>query len=198
MSYEEGKIGDESGEWFERYVQSIFRYAGFRTERRKRFFHTVKHEIDVWAESEFAIVAVECKDWSNLRPENIKSQMDGFIHKVRVLNASAGVFAINLPGREVYGRHREYLKENGLTLWDGTDVQKWHEDMERYSQDRYQRELCDALGIEIYAQTNAEKSFKVLKAFGKAALKGAVQVGKSMLEEEKPRKRRRTARSRRY
>jgi hypothetical protein len=191
MSFNRDRIGHESGEWFERYVQDIFRFAGFKTERDKLFFQTVKHEIDVWATSDFAEVAVECKDWRLLPFDNIKREFDAFIHKVRVLRATAGVFAVNLPDRAVYDRYRQYLKENGLTLWDGGEVEKWHEDMERYDQLQYQKRLCDAIGVVITEPTKTEKTFKILKALGKATYKTAKVIGENLVEDERPRRRRR-------
>jgi Restriction endonuclease len=198
MSFNKDRIGHESGEWFERYVQDIFRFAGFRTERDKLFFKSVKHEIDVWAETDFASVAVECKDWSWLRPDNIKREFDAFIQKVRVLSATTGIFAVNLPDRAVYDRYRRYLKENGLTLWDSGEVEKLHDDMERYDQIQYQKRLCDAIGVLITEPTKTEKTFKMLKAFGKAAYKTAKVVGENLAEEERPRRRRRKSRRHRH
>jgi hypothetical protein len=192
------RIGHESGEWFERYVQDIFRFAGFRTERDKIFFKTVKHEIDVWAASEFAEIAVECKDWSWLQPNNIKKEFDAFIHKTKVLNAKTGVFAVSLKDGMVADRYRHYLKEHGLTLWDGSEVNKWHEDMERYDQEQYRRRLCDAIGVIIREPTKTEKTFKFLKAFGNATYKTAKVVAENIGEEERPRRRRRSSRYRRY
>jgi hypothetical protein len=196
MSYHGDRIGHESGEWFERYVQDIFRFAGFKTERDKIFPQTVKHEIDVWATSEFAEIAVECKDWSWLPPDNIKKEFDAFIQKVRVLNAKTGVFAVSLRDRAVADRYRHYLKENGLTLWDGSEVNKWHDDMERYSQQQYQKKLCDAIGIMITVPTKTEKTFKILKALGKATYNTAKTVAENLGDDEPQRRRRRSSRRR--
>lgn len=199
MSFDHDRIGHEAGEWFERYVQDIFRFAGFKTQRDRMFFQFVKHEIDVWAESEFATIAVECKDWCFLMPNNIKKEFDAFITKVPRVGANKGVFAVNLPDRAIMHRYRDYLRENGLTLWDSSEVEKWHEDIERYDKLQYQKRLCDALGIVITAPTKTEKTFKILKTFGKAAYMTAKVVAENIAEEERPRRRRRTsARSRRY
>lgn len=173
MSFDHDRIGHEAGEWFERYVQDIFRFAGFKTERDRVFFQSVKHEIDVWAEAEFATIAVECKDWRLLMPNNIKKEFDAFITKVPRVGADKGVFAVNLPDRAIMHRYRDYLRENGLTLWDNGEVEKWHEDIERYAQPEYQKRLCDALGIIIREPTDREKSMKVLKTLGRLAFKSA-------------------------
>jgi hypothetical protein len=191
VSFNRDRIGHESGEWFERYVQDIFRFAGFKTQRDRMFFQSVKHEIDVWAESEFVTIAVECKDWSILMPNNIKKEFDAFITKVPRVGASKGVFAVNLPPRAIRQGYRDYLHENGLTLWDSSEVDKWHDDIERYDKLQYQKRLCDALGIVITVPTKAEKTFKILKTLGKAAYKSATVVAENMVEEERPRRRRR-------
>lgn len=192
MSFNRDRIGHESGEWFERYVQDIFRFAGFKTERDRIFRHTVKHEIDVWATSDFAEIAVECKDWSWLRPDNMKKEFGEFINKVRLLGATTGVFAINLPNREIYQNYRQYLKENGLTLWDSGEVEKWHDDIERYDRLQYQKRLCDAMGVVIREPTKTEKTFKFLTAFGNASYKTAKVVAENLGEEERPRRRRKS------
>lgn len=195
VSFDKERIGHESGEWFERYVQDIFRFAGFRTERDRVFVQSVKHEIDVWAESEFAAIAVECKDWSVLLPNNIKKEFDAFITKVPRVGADKGVFAVNLPDRAIMHRYRDYLRENGLVLWDSSEVEKWHEDIERYAQAEYQKRLCDTLGIVIREATKTEKTFKLLTTFGKAAYKSAKVVAENLgEEEERPRRRSRSRR----
>lgn len=194
MSFDRDRIGHESGEWFERYVQDIFRFAGFKTERDRIFIQSVKHEIDVWAESEFATIAVECKDWSILLPNNIKKEFDAFITKVPRVGADKGVFAVNLPDRAIMHRYRDYLHENGLILWDSSEVEKWHEDIERYAQPEYRKRLCDVLGVVISEATKTEKTFKLLKTFGKAAYKSARAVAENLGEEERPRRRRRSRR----
>lgn len=191
MSFTKDRIGHEAGEWFERYVQDIFRFAGFKTERDRIFVQSVRHEIDVWAESEFATIAVECKDWSWLPPNNIKKEFDAFITKVHQISATAGVFAVNLPDRAILERYRDYLRQNGLWLWDSSEVEKWHEDIERYDKSAYQKRLCDAIGIVIHEPTKTEKTFKILKALGKATYKTAKVVAENLAEDERPRRRRR-------
>jgi hypothetical protein len=47
------RLGHESGEWFERYVEAIFKFAGFATARDHLFQRAVKHEIDIIAEADF-------------------------------------------------------------------------------------------------------------------------------------------------
>ncbi len=198
------RIGHESGEWFERYVEDIFRFAGFITERDKLFFTAVKHEIDVWAESEFARIAVECKDWQYLQPGNIKKEFDAFIAKVKQVGADAGVFAVNVPDRGQLSRFRQYLKGNGLTLWDSKDVDRWHELVSRYK-DRtdYQKKLCDSIGVVIRAPSQTEKTFGFLRSFGKVAaqtvkagadftVKAASQIE---FDDERPHRRRRRHKS---
>lgn len=202
MSFQRDRIGHESGEWFERYVQDIFRFAGFKTERDRIFIQSVKHEIDVWAESEFAAIAAECKDWSWLPPNNIKKEFDAFITKVHQIGATAGVFAVNLPDRAILQRYREYLKENRLVLWDSSDVEKWHEDMERFDKEEYQKRLCDAIGVVIREPTSKEKTFKLLKTFGKAAYKTAkigaevsLKIADDITSDDTPQRRKRSRRS---
>jgi hypothetical protein len=196
MSFNHDRIGHESGEWFERYVQDIFRFAGFKTERDRVFVQSVKHEIDVWAESEFAAIAAECKDWSWLPPNNIKKEFDAFIAKVQQIGATAGVFAVNLPDRAILQRYRDYLRQNRLTLWNSAEVEKWHEDIERYDKLDYQKRLCDAIGIVIRQPTNTEKTFKILRTFGKAAFKTAKTVAENLAEDERPQRRKKRSRSR--
>jgi len=191
LSFDRDRLGHKAGSMFEMYVQDIFRFAGFKTERNRIFHQTVKHEIDVWASSEFAEIAVECKDWRFLRPDNMKKEFGEFINKVRILRATTGVFAINLPNREIYQNYRHYVRENGLTLWDSGEVEKWHEDIERYDRLQYQKKLCDAIGIMITEPTRTEKTFKILKALGKATYNTAKTVAENMAEEERPRRRRR-------
>jgi hypothetical protein len=199
MSFNGDRIGHKAGSWFEAYVQDIFRFAGFKTERNRIFHQTVKHEIDVWASSEFADIAVECKDWSWLRPDNMKKEFGEFINKVRLLGATTGVFAINLPNREIYQNYRQYLKENGLTLWDSGDIEKWHEDIERYDKLQYQKRLCDAIGIIITEPTKKERTFKILKAVGKATYRTTKTIAENLSEDEPPRRRRRRSyQSRKY
>lgn len=53
------RIGEDKGEWFERYVEVIFKFANFATERDRIFQRAVRHEIDIFAEAEFGSVAVE-------------------------------------------------------------------------------------------------------------------------------------------
>lgn len=198
MSFNRDRIGHESGEWFERYVQDIFRFAGFKTERDRIFVQSVKHEIDVWAESEFAAIAVECKDWSWLPPNNIKKEFDAFITKVRLIGATAGVFAVNLPDRAILHRYRDYLRDNRLTLWDSAEVEKWHVDIERFDKIEYQKRLCDTIGVVVREPTKTEKTFKFLKAFGNASYKTARVVAENLGEEERPRRRRKASRTRHY
>lgn len=198
MSFNRDRIGHESGEWFERYVQDIFRFAGFKTERDRIFVQSVKHEIDVWAESEFAAIAVECKDWSWLPPNNIKKEFDAFITKVRLIGATAGVFAVNLPDRAILHRYRDYLRDNRLTLWDSAEVEKWHVDIERFDKMEYQKRLCDTIGVVVREPTKTEKTFKFLKAFGNASYKTARVVAENLGEEERPRRRRKASRTRHY
>jgi hypothetical protein len=202
MSYDADRIGHTSGEWFERYVQSIFSFAGFRTERRRRFRESVTHEIDIWAESDFGAIAVECKDWAFLQTDPIKQAFDAFITKVGLVKANCGVLAVNLPRRAVHERYRAYLKENRLTLWDTEDVEKWHADIERYDKLTYQKKLCDSLGLMIREPTNQEKTVKILKTLGRAAYKTAkvsAQIAENLTQDEYPqRSRRRKYRARRY
>jgi hypothetical protein len=60
------RLGHESGEWFERYLEVIFRHAGFQTVRDRLFFKDVKHEIDVWA-TPAGVFAVNTVDRGQLR-----------------------------------------------------------------------------------------------------------------------------------
>jgi hypothetical protein len=199
MTFSGDRIGNKAGSMFEAYVQDIFRFAGFKTERNRIFRQTVKHEIDVWASSEFAEIAVECKDWSWLRPDNMKKEFGEFINKVRLLGATTGVFAINLPNREIYQNYRQYLKENGLTLWDSGDIEKWHEDIERHDKLQYQKRLCDAIGVVISEPTKKERTFKILKALGKATYQTTKTIAENLAEDDPPRRRRRrSSPTRRY
>jgi len=129
----------------------------------------------------------------------MKKEFGEFINKVRLLQANTGVFAVNLPNREIYQNYRQYLKENGLTLWDSGEVEKWHEDIERYDRPQYQKKLCDAIGIVITEPTKKERTFKILKALGKATYNTAKTVAENIAEEEPSRRRRRRySRTRRY
>jgi Restriction endonuclease len=188
------RIGHESGEWFERYVEDVFRFAGFQTHRDRLFFKSVKHEIDVWAESEFATIAVECKDWKYLYPQNIKKEFDAFIAKVQQIGATTGVFAVNVPDTGQLTRYREYLSSNGLTLWDSKQVEKWHEDITRIkARSDYLKKLCDSVGVVIREPTKGEKAFSVLKGVGRLSLKGLKVTGRivsDLADEPKPKRRR--------
>jgi hypothetical protein len=196
MSFEVDRIGRQSGEWFERYVETIFGVAGFQTSRRRRITDAVTHEIDIWAESEFATVAVECKDWRYPWEQPIKQSLDAFITKRRLINADAGLFTINLPTSEVHPRYSQYLRQNGMLLWTMEDVEKWHRDIQRYEKLEYQKRLCDVLGIMIHEPTKQETTFKILKTLGKAALKTAkvsaevsLKVADELSREDPPRRR---------
>ncbi len=176
MSFGRDRIGHEAGELFERYVQDIFRFAGFKTERDKMFFQSVKHEIDVWAECEFGTVMVECKDWRFISQNDIKSICDKFIGKVHQLRPTTGIVVVSIPDSGEYTRYRQYLKANGLYFWDAKDVEKWKQDVERYGQPQYRQRLFDELGIKTHEPTGKEKSMKALKTLGRFALKSA-EVG---------------------
>lgn len=191
------RLGHESGEWFERYLEVIFRSAGFQTERDRLFFKDVKHEIDVWASSEFANIAVECKDWRYFPDANIKKEFDAFIAKVRDIGASAGVFAVNITDRGQLKRYAEYLKRYGIVLWDKVEVEKWQDAISRYkSREEYQKRLCDALGIQIRPRTGAEKTFGLLKKVGGLSVKTATAGLKAIDSMTEPKKRRRRKNSR--
>jgi|YelNatPaOPRAMG01_1025707.scaffolds.fasta_scaffold58880_2 hypothetical protein len=65
----QGRVGDEKGEWLERYVQQIFDAAGFETERDMivpASTGSAKHEIDVLAGSSEGNIVVECKDMNRI------------------------------------------------------------------------------------------------------------------------------------
>ena len=70
--------------------------------------------------------------------------------------------------------------------------------MERYDQVQYQKRLCDAIGVVITEPTKTEKTFRILKALGNATYKTAKVIGENLVEEERPRRGRRSSKSRRH
>jgi hypothetical protein len=194
LTFEE-RIGHESGEYFERYVEAIFKFAGFVTER-DRHFHAregaVIHEIDIIAEADFGSVAVECKDWSYMGVAQLKKELDAFATKVRQVGATTGVFAINLQDDGRYQRYRDYMKSEGLSFWDSRDIERWYDRVSRHKDKlSYQKELCNSIGIQAQPQTKTDKVFGLLKKTGVASLTVA-RVGRKVLHDlqEEPPKRR--------
>ncbi|MGI0084734.1 MAG: hypothetical protein ACREBQ_06595, partial [Nitrososphaerales archaeon] len=163
----------------------------------------VRHEIDIYAESVFAAVAIECKDWYYLNVAALKKELDAFITKTKSIGASTGVFAISGKS-DNFQRYKDYLKQNGLSFWDKDDIEKWYERISRYKdKSQYQKALCDSLGIEIRPSTKAEKVFGFLRKASGIAFKTATETNRMLTNSYgKPRKQRRKGRktrnSRRY
>lgn len=200
------RIGQESGEWFERYIETIFGSAGFLTQRDRLFpTGTVRHEIDIYAESDFAQIAVECKDWRYMDTATLKKELDAFITKTRDIGATTGVFAIN-GTTERFERYKAYLKDHGLTLWDVGDIEKWRESIMRSKEKaQFQKTLCDSLGIEIRPPTKSQKVFGFLRKAGDLTVKAGsltVKVAKEtdriLIDASEPKRRRRKAKRRNY
>ena len=196
------RIGQEAGEMFERYIEAIFRFAGFVTERDRLFpTGTVKHEIDIYAESNFANVSIECKDWQYIDIGTLKKELDAFITKTRDIGASTGVFAIS-GTTDRFERYKGYLKDHGLTFWDKNDIEKWHEAIIRNKErSQYQKALCDSLGIEARPPTNSEKVFGFLRKAGsltakagRMTVKAAIATDKILTDSGKPNRRRKVKR----
>ena len=158
------RIGQASEEMFARYVEAIFKFAGFATER-DRLLPTgnLSHEIDIYAESDFANVAIECKDWQYIDTTSLKKELDAFIAKIREVGAFTGVFVMS-GATERLEKYRDYLRVHGLTFWDNKDTEKWHDGMVRCEdKNEYQRALCDSLGILLEPPTSSEKTYGFLR-----------------------------------
>ena len=194
MAFEE-RIGHESGEYFERYVEAIFKFAGFVTER-DRHFHSkqgaVRHEIDIIAEADFGSVAVECKDWNYMGIGQLKKELDAFATKVRQVGVTTGIFAINLRDDGHYQPYRDYMRSEGLWFWDQKDIERWYERISRHKDKLgYQKELCASIGVQMRPPTKTERVFGLLKKAGGASFT-VTSVGMKALHElqDEPPKRR--------
>lgn len=184
LAFEE-RIGTESGEWFERYVEAIFKFAGFLTERDRLFPMNWggRHEIDIFAEASFGSIAVECKDWRYMPIGELKKELDAFPTKVRQIGATTGVFAINLEDDGHYQRYRDYARSEGLTFWDKNDIEHWYDRISRHKDKlSYQKELCASIGIQVRPPTQTERVLGLLKKAGGASLTAA-SVGLKALNE---------------
>jgi hypothetical protein len=202
------RIGQEAGEYFERIVETVFRAAGFKTERDKLFPSPsgVRHEIDVWATSNVGRIAVECKDWALMTPSRIKKELDAFRIKIQDIGAMTGIFVVNQSDDGRFQLYKKYLKASGLFFWDVSELDKWHNKM---GKSEYRKELCGYLGLSEQPQTTRGKIFGLLKSegmskalrnMGKAAVltaNVAQQIGKGLLEDEKPRRKRKSSKKRR-
>jgi Restriction endonuclease len=197
------RIGEEKGEYFERTLEDIFKFAGFQTQRDKIFPLTVRHEIDVWAEAEFGAIAVECKDWRYMSIADLKKELDAFATKVRLIGALSGVFALNAQDEERFQKYRNYAKSEHLSFWDAKDVEYWRARFDRHKDKAsFQKELCDGLGVVIRPLTQTEKAFGFLKKATGFSLKAAQVTGDLTVKalesfDEKPRRRKKHRRSRR-
>ena len=140
------RIGQNAGGWVELHLEGILKAAGFQTKRDRLFDHSVHHEIDIIAESEIAVIAVECKDWAYINSSALKKELDAFITKVRGVKATTGIFAINQPGE--FERYPKYMRDHQLTFWNSAEVEKWFESISRYpDRIQFQKALCASLGI---------------------------------------------------
>lgn len=185
------RIGQASEEMFARYVEAIFKFAGFATER-DRLFPTgnLRHEIDIYAESDFASVAIECKDWQFLDTTSLKKELDAFIAKTREVGAFTGVFVMS-SATERLEKYRDYLRNHGLTFWDNKDTEKWHDGMVRCEdKSQYQRDLCDSLGILLEPPTSSEKTYGFLRRTRNAVSRAAIAIGKIISDLSKRKRRR--------
>jgi len=186
------RIGRNPGDWFELHLEAIFKAAGFQTKRDILFNHSVRHEIDIFAESKFASIAIECKDWAYINSSVLKKELDAFITKVGDIDATTGVFALNQPGE--FQRYRDYLTNHRLSFWDSAEVEQWFNSMSRYPErSQFQKALCDSLGIMVRPATSSSKLFGFLRKAGDASIKSAVfaaKIADNLMEPPLPPKRR--------
>lgn len=134
----------------ERYVQTIFDVAGFRTERDRRFNPSgdVIHEIDISSELNSTLIIVECKDWQNIPSDSLKKELDALLGKMVDLRASRGIFIVSQYDEGAFERYRAYMERNNIRFWDAADLERiWRQFLRLRDTALFHKELCRELGL---------------------------------------------------
>src|SRR3989344_5766295 len=112
-------MGARKGVLFEKNLERIFKLAGFRTQRNIKING---YEIDVTAEFEDLLIAVQCKQYETSYI-NVKDLVHQWDSKNKKIDADRVIIAIF--GQELTKEERGLAKNFNMIIWDERDVDRY-------------------------------------------------------------------------